>query len=50
MKWKQLFCLILAVLLLSSCALVTDGVTTAPTTNQVAPSLAAYTVWLGHPA
>ena len=50
MKWKQLFCLILAVLLLSSCALVTDGVTTAPTTNQAAHSLAAYTGWIGHPA
>lgn len=48
MKWKCLLCLILSVLLLSSCSFVTEE-PTAPTQTMRPHSLDSYTKWIGHP-
>ena len=48
MKWYRLLCLILSLLLLSSCTF-TKQEPTEPTQGAPSHSLAAYTMWIGHP-
>lgn len=49
MKWYRLLCLILSLLLLSSCTIAKQE-PTDPTQGGLPHSLAAYTRWIGHPA
>ena len=48
MKWYRLLCLIVSLLLLSSCAIAKQEPTEA-TQGEHSHSLAAYTRWIGHP-